>query len=135
MSPKSSAIIREWKKEFDKCYSIGEDKCRENIINSGIDITKTIQDNNYLTMHAIINKLYLENKINKDKIKINEASDSMFNIQDKFDWDHDKVVEHILSDEFNKDNHIYMIKFTKHTRYAFDTDDKINRYKEKIGKI
>lgn len=133
MSPKNSQIINIWKINFDKCTDIGEEKCRKDIIDSGVNIENTIQNNNYLMMHAILNKLYLLNKINKNKIKIYEASESMFYIQDKFNWNHDKVVEFILSDEFDKLNNIYMIKYTKHTKNAFDTEDKINKYRIKIS--
>jgi len=132
MSPKNSKIIKIWKKEFDKCYDLGEEKCRRNVIESGIDIENTIKNNNYLLMHAILNKLYILNKINRNKIKKYEASESMFYIQDRFNWNHDKVVDFILSDEFDKLNNIYMIKYTKHTKNAFNTEDKITKYKQKI---
>jgi hypothetical protein len=133
MAPQNSDIIKIWKNDFDKCYNVGEDKCRKDIIKSGIDIENTIKSNNYLMMHAIMNKLYFQNKIDKNKIKIYEASDSMFYIQDKFNWNHNKVVEFILSDEFDKLDNIYMIKYTKHTKNAFDNEDKINRYRQKIS--
>ena len=127
IAPQNSDIIKKWKNEFDKCYDIGEDKCRKDVIKSGINIENTIKYHNYLMMHAIMNKLYFENKIDKKKIKTYEASESMFYIQDKFNWNHDKVVEFILSDEFDKLDNIYMIKYTKHTKNAFDTTNKIDK--------
>ena len=135
MAPQNSNIIKLWKDNFDKCHFDGIDKCRQNIIDSGIDIENTIKNNNYLMMHAIINKLYLKNKINKKKIKIYEASDSMFKLQDKFNWDINKFTEYIISDNLSKINNydnIYMIKLTKHFRNAFDTPEKIEKYKQKI---
>lgn len=117
MAPRGSKLIKDWKNDFDQCHFDGPKKCRENILKCGVDITNTIKNDDYLAMHAIINCLSLRNKYNLD---IYEAADSMFYIQTMHDWNNDKIINYLFSDQFNSNKNIYMIKFTGGTRKALN---------------
>jgi len=130
MAPKNSYIIKLWKIEFDKCQKTDEtiNKCRNIIINSGTNINKTIKDNNYLMQHAILNMLCNNKSINLNDINILQASDSMFYLQDKVNWNVEKLGKILLSDEINKYNNVYAIKYTKYARIYLS--DRIQQYKQ-----
>jgi hypothetical protein len=130
MAPQNSKLIKVWKKKFDECYFDGFKICRHKILKCGVNIEQTIKNSNYLMMHAVMNCIYLKNKFN---IKILQASESIFYIQDMLKWNDDKVVDYILSDKIDELDNIYMIKYTGETRKAFHK--RINDYEEKIKNI
>ncbi len=135
MAPINSTIIKIWKSTFDKCQKTDKDIeiCRKNIIDSGINIDKTIKNHNYLMQHAVLNMLCNNKKININDIYILQATDSMFYIQDSVDWDVEKIGEIILSDKIKKYNNVYAIKYTKYTRTYLN--DRFELYKKSIDSI
>jgi hypothetical protein len=54
--------------------------------------------------------------INLNDINILQAYDSMFYLQDKVIWYVEKLGKILLSDEINKYNNVYAIKYTKYAR-------------------
>lgn len=129
MAPLNSRIIKLWKTEFDKCKNTDEsiNQCRQMIIKSGINIDETIKNTNYLMQHAILNMLCYKKKINLNNISILQATESMFFIQDKAKWDVEEIGKIILSDEINKYDNIYAMKYTGATRRYLS--ERIDKYK------
>ena len=124
MAPQYSKFIFDVKTEFDKSYNMGFLNYKKNIlIPSKVDLTNTIGYGNatYLLQHAIINYLY--HKGNKYNNNIKSASESMFKIQNKLNWNHKKISE-VLLENNEWTNSIYAIKLVKTTRRFF-TDDEL----------
>jgi len=139
MAPINSKAIKLWKLELDKCHifhkidNTNENNCKNKIIESKTNINSTIKYSNYLMIHAILNMLCKNKKILLDNISILQATDSMFYIQDKCNWNTYKMGEIILTDKLKIYDNIYAIKFTGGIRNYFS--DNFNLYKNNISNL
>jgi hypothetical protein len=126
MAPKNSKIITDLYHEFDRAYDMDFLKYKQEIIiPSGIFLEKTLGygDNTYLMQHAIFHYLFKIGK--KYDIVLKNASDSMYKLQIIYNWDHDKILDFILSNDNWKD--LYGIKLTKGNRSAIIDEDEYVR--------
>lgn len=126
MAPKNSKYIGDLYTEFNKAYNMEFIKYVDNVlIPNNINLNNTIGYNGetYLMQHAIAHYLL---SINKYKINIKLAEDSMFMIQQMFNWDSDKIINYIMT--CNEWNGILGIKFVSKVRDAIiDTNQFIDR--------
>jgi len=111
MAPKNSRFINDLYTEFNKSFEMGFVKYKKEVlIPSGTNLKQSIGYNDketYLMQHAIINYLiYIGKEYN---INIKNASNSMFKLQDKFNWNHDDFINYIIENDIKNDN-IYAIK-------------------------
>lgn len=115
MAPKNSKLITDLYNHFNKAFQLGFLNYKKTVlIPSGVNLNGTINygKNTYLLQHAIINYLYYIGK--KYNVNIKNASESMFKIQDKYNWDHNKIINFIINNKNWKD--YYAIKLTGVTR-------------------
>lgn len=128
IAPKNSIFINDLYIEFDKSYQMGFLNYKKNVLMyNNVKLDKTIGYHNrtYLMQHAIIH--YLIKKGNIYNINIKDASESMFAIHEKENWNHSNIISFIL---YNNDwSSFYAIKLIKQNR------NKIINYESYINKI
>jgi len=124
MAPKNSNLLVDLQREFNKAHEMSFIMYKKDIlIPSNIDLSPTIgyDDNTYLMQHAIINLLMFIN--NYYKINIKNANDSMFFLQNKYNWDSHKIKDHLLNEDISN---LYAIKFTGGNRDIFNNHMLLN---------
>lgn len=117
MAPRGSKIISDVYFEFDRAYDMGFLKYKESVIYPmDILLENTIGygEDTYLLQHAIFHYLFKLGRYYD--ILLKNASESMYKIQQIFDWDHEKIIEFI--EENNDWTNLYGIKLTKGNRSA-----------------
>ena len=130
MAPKYSRLLGDIYKEFDQAFDMGFLNYKERVLVPGnINLNNTIEYKKkiYLIVYAIINYLMLRNKYN---ILSYDASYSMYFLQNKFYWDHKKIIDFIINTEQWK--HIYGVKLTSKNRKAIKD---IRKYVDKINSL
>jgi preprotein translocase subunit YajC len=111
MAPKNSRFINDLYTEFNKSFEMGFLEYKNKVLlPSGTNLAQTIgyDKDTYLMQHAIIN--YLIHTGKEYNINIKNALNSMFRLQDKFNWNHDDFINYILENDIKNDD-IYAIKF------------------------
>ena len=130
MAPQNSKLVKDLYYNFNKAFEMGFSNYKKNIlIPCGLNLSNTIRydDDTYLMQHAIINYLHFNGNIYN--INIKDAKESMFKIQIKTNWNHEKVIDHIMYN--NKVKKMYAIKIVSDTRNKIkDIDAFINRLNE-----
>jgi hypothetical protein len=124
MAPKNSKFIKDLYKQFSKAYDIGFVNYKINVLSPEIDLRNTLKGNRtYLMQHAIIHYLL---KYNKYNICIKDANESMFKAQKINDWECNKLVNYILTNN-NWDDY-YAIKLVGNNRKCIkDAESFINK--------
>ena len=129
MAPKESKILTDLYYEFNRAFEMDFLKYKKDVlIASKINLQNTIgnnSDNTYLLQHAIFH--YLFRNENKYHIKLYDASESFFRIQEDNKWDNDATINYIMKN--NNWNSLYAIKLIKANRYS------IKDYKDYVRKI
>lgn len=135
MSPKNSIFINDINKQFIDAFNYGFINYKFDILKKKINLSNTINNNDnntYLMMHAIINYTMYLNP-NKYNIYILDASDYMFYIQNKFDWNDNEIIDFIINNNISNLNAVKLVGNNR--RKLLDNENIKNQYINKINSL
>jgi len=122
MSRKNSPFITNLYSEFHKSFAMDFLKYKTDILIPNISLDNTLKygTKTYHMQHAIIH--YLLNNGNTYNLNIKDAEESMFKLQKENNWDKNKVIESIITND-NWENY-YSIKLVSFIRKAINSGNK-----------
>jgi hypothetical protein len=136
MSKKNSKYMNDLFNEFTKAYDMGFLEYKKNVLQqNNMNLINTInryENDIYLMQHAIAQYLVYKNGLNYYNINLKIAEESMFYLQQLYNWNSQKVILDIINR--SNWNNIYAVKLIGVNRKAI-TEDIKQKYIDKINSL